>query len=264
MSSSYYIRAAVRRSPTDADTARQLREFGVATVAESQAKQGLFEAEVRPIQASVAISGPAITVLTPAGDNLMIHAAIEVCQPGDVLVVTTLAPSNHGAFGELLAEACVQRGLAGIILDVGVRDTRAIRTLGLPVWSRAIFAGGTVKTSPGWVNSPIVAAGVPIHPGDFIVADDDGVMAVPRADVQDVLERARARVAREDATRKRIRAGELSVEFYNLRPLLQTLGVAYLDTYEPSQPTTTGAATSDDGSTASPRPRTAPKPTCRP
>ncbi|MHB1957053.1 MAG: 4-carboxy-4-hydroxy-2-oxoadipate aldolase/oxaloacetate decarboxylase, partial [Sulfobacillus sp.] len=182
----YSVKLTIMRSPHDVMTAKALKEFGVATLAESQAKRGLCASELRPIQQGACVAGPAITVLCPAGDNLMIHAAIEACQPGDILVVATLAPSSHGAFGELLAEACRARGVVGAVLETGVRDTAALRVMEFPVWSRHVCATGTVKASPGWVNAPVVAGGVVVHPGDFVVADDDGIVLKYRRTVDQV------------------------------------------------------------------------------
>lgn len=230
--SAYFVRTAIPRSGLDAEISQQFREYGVATVAEAQDKQGLVECDMRPIQMDRVVAGRAVTVLIPAGDNLMIHAAMEVCRPGDILVVSSFAPSIHGAFGELLALACKKRGVAAVVLDVGVRDTQAIRKLGLPVWARAIYAGGTVKNSPGWVNASITLAGVYVSPGDFVVADDDGVVVVPWQSLEKVRDQALTRVAKENETRKKIEAGILSIDFYNLRPLLAQLGVTYIDSFE--------------------------------
>ncbi len=227
--SQYYVRKSITRSPDDRELAKRYAEFGVATVAEAQGKQGIMDHRIRPIQTDQAVAGRAVTVVTPAGDNLMIHAAIEVCQPGDILVVSSLAPSIHGAFGELLATACQKRGVAGVILDLGVRDTAAIRRMELPVWARAVYTGGTVKNSPGRVNGPIVCGGATVSPGDFIVADDDGVVVVASQDLESVRASAEKRVEKEQQTRRKIEAGELSVDFYNLRPLLSDLGVDYLE-----------------------------------
>ena len=157
----------------------------------------------------------------------MIHAAIAACQPGDILVVATLAPSSHGAFGELLAEACRARGVVGAVLETGVRDTARLRAMEFPVWSRHVSAAGTVKASAGWVNVPIVAGGVTVNPGDFVVADDDGIVVIDRGAVDQVRALATQRAAKEEDTRAKIRRGELSVDFYQLRPLLKKLGVRY-------------------------------------
>jgi 4-hydroxy-4-methyl-2-oxoglutarate aldolase len=229
MNPDYCVRLSIPRDPGDSEVCRQLREYGVATVAEAQGKRGLCAPELRPIQQGVRIAGTAVTVLCPAGDNLMIHAALEACRPGDVLAVATLAPSVHGAFGELLAEACRVRGVVGAILETGVRDTLEIRERGFPVWARSIYAGGTNKSAPGWVNVPMTLGGVGIAPGDFVVADDDGVVVVSRSRVRDVLDVASRRVAKESDTRAKIERGELSVDFYRLRPLLEQLGVRYFE-----------------------------------
>ncbi|MGC8488039.1 MAG: 4-carboxy-4-hydroxy-2-oxoadipate aldolase/oxaloacetate decarboxylase [Clostridia bacterium] len=223
----YTIYTAIPRRDDDAGRADRMRRMGVATMAEAQDKRGLLDPVVRPIQHGGSVAGPAVTVLMPAGDNLMLHAAIEHLHPGDVLVVTTLAPSVHGVFGELLAEACHYRSVAGVVLDTGVRDTAPIRALGLRVWARAVYAGGALKGEAGYVNVPVTAAGVRVSPGDFVVADDDGVVVVPRTDADAVLSRAEERAAREEETRRRIRGGEISLDLSNLRPVLQSLGVRY-------------------------------------
>lgn len=224
----YSVNLDMPRCPEDLERAAALQAFGVATVAESQAKTGLLTPDIIPRQQGVAIAGTAVTVRMAAGDNLMLHAALEACQPGDVLVVTTMAPAAHGVFGELLATACQVRGVVGAVLDTGVRDTAALRAMGFPVWSRYVTAAGTIKTAPGWVNQPVVLAGAAVSAGDYVVADDDGVVVVPRASVGTVLQACQTRVEKEAATRSKIQAGRLSVDFYGLRPLLEQLGVQYL------------------------------------
>jgi 4-hydroxy-4-methyl-2-oxoglutarate aldolase len=210
-----------------------LGALGTATVHEAIGRRGFAGAELRPIQQGTRLAGNAVTVSSHPGDNLMIHAAVEVCEPGDVLVVTTTAPSTHGMFGELLATSLVARGVAGLVIDAGVRDTAELRAMGFPVWSRHVSCEGTVKASPGSVNVPVVLGTTVVAPGDVVCADD-GVVAVPRAEAAWALVQARARVAREDATRARLAAGELGVDMYGLRPTLEALGVTYVDGPEPA------------------------------
>ena len=163
------------------------------------------------------------------GDNIMIHAAVEVCRPGDLLVVTTTAPSTHGGFGELLATSLMARGVIGLVIDAGVRDTAELREMGFPVWARYVSCQGTVKSTPGSVNVPVVIDGVVIEPGDVVCADDDGVVVVGRTEAEWALEESEARLAKEAATRERFAAGDLGVDVYGLRTTLTDLGVEYVD-----------------------------------
>lgn len=163
------------------------------------------------------------------GDNLMIHAAVEMCREGDVLVVTNTAPSTHGMFGELIATSLMARGTRALIMDAGVRDTSELRELGFSVWTRYVSCQGTVKASPGSVNVPVVLGGVVVNPGDVVVADDDGVVIVGRDEADWAAKQCDAREAKEAATRQRLAAGELGVDIYGLRPLLESLGVEYVD-----------------------------------
>lgn len=162
----------------------------------------------------------------------MVHAAVEVIEPGDVLVVTTTSPSTHGMFGELLATSVMTRGCRGVVIDAGVRDVGELRRMGPPVWARAIHAAGTVKATPGSVNVPVACGGVSVAPGDVVVADDDGVVVVERHRAFDVLEAVRARLKREEETRARLAAGELGLDLYGFRERLEDLGVVWLDTVE--------------------------------
>lgn len=222
----YVVRCADRAEP---HTIAALAEAGVATAHEAAGRVGLLGPAIQPRQAGVAIGGSAITVSCHPGDNLMVHAAVEVCRPGDVLVVTTTSPSTDGMFGELLATSLMARGVIGLVIDAGVRDVASLRDMGFPVWSRAVHAQGTVKASPGSVNVPVVADGQIVRPGDIIVADDDGVLALPATTGRQVVDAAAQRMANESAKREQLAAGVLGVDLYNLRPLLAQLGVEYVD-----------------------------------
>jgi 4-hydroxy-4-methyl-2-oxoglutarate aldolase len=206
-----------------------LRDAGVATVHEAAGRIGLLGPAIQPRQSGAAIAGSAITVSCHPGDNLMIHAAVEVCGPGDILVVTTTSPSIDGMFGELLATSLTARGVIGLISDAGVRDIGALREMGFPVWSRAVHAQGTVKASPGSVNVPVVADGQLVRPGDIIVADDDGVVTLPIALGAPVAEAAAKRIVAESEKRSTLAGGTLGLDMYNLRPLLAKLGVENVD-----------------------------------
>ncbi len=213
----------------DPDVVDGLAAAGTATVHEAIGRVGYAGADLRPIQHDVRIGGSAVTVLSHPGDNMMIHAAVEVCQPGDVLVVVNTAPSTHGMFGELLATSLRYRGVRGLVIDAGVRDTSELREMGFPVWSRHVSCQGTVKNTPGSVNVPVVLGGLVVNPGDVVCADDDGVVVVPRADAVWAHEQSQSRLAKEAATRERLAAGELGVDFYGLRQKLIELGVEYVD-----------------------------------
>jgi 4-hydroxy-4-methyl-2-oxoglutarate aldolase len=213
----------------DPEVMKQLRDLGVATVHEAQGRLGLMKPYMRPIYASAKIGAPAVTVSCQPGDNLMIHAAVEVCQPGDVLVVTTTAESTDGMFGELLATSLRVRGVAGLIIDAGVRDVTDLTAMEFPVWSKAISAQGTVKATAGSVNVPVVCAGAIVRPGDVIVADVDGVVVVPREQAGEVAKLSDERRIKEEKNRERLRAGELGLDMYGLRAKLTELGVQFLD-----------------------------------
>lgn len=218
----------IRRRIERADPAviAGLAAEGVSTVHESMGRpQGLLRPEIRPIQRGTRIAGSAVTVLCQAGDNLMIHAAIEVCEPGDILVVTTTSPSTDGMFGELLGTSLQAHGVIGLIIDAGVRDVVELNDIGFPVWARAVSAHGTVKATPGSVNVAVVCAGALVQPGDVIVADDDGVVVVEQHAAAAVLGASRARTTKEAQTRTQLAAGELGLDLYNLRAKLDQLGV---------------------------------------
>jgi len=204
-----------------------LAPIGTATVHEAIGRRGYLGTDLRPIQQDIGIAGSAVTVLSHPGDNMMLHAAVEVCQPGDVLVLATTAPSTHGMFGDLLATSLMVRGVRGLVIDAAVRDTADLRAMGFPVWTRHVSIQGTVKATPGSVNVPITLGGEIITPGDVICADDDGVVLVKRGEVEWALEQSQARLAKEEETRARLKAGELGVDFYGLRAKLADLGVEY-------------------------------------
>lgn len=220
------VRHIERADPAIVD---RLAPIGTATVHEAIGRRGYLGPELTPIQRDARIAGNAVTVSCHPGDNLMIHAAVEVCEAGDVLVVTTTAPSTHGAFGDLLAVSVASRGVRGLVIDAGVRDTADLREMGFPVWSRWVSCQGTVKATPGSVNVPVSIGGVVIAPGDVVTADDDGVVVVPRAEAGWALEQSELRLAREEASRARLAAGELGLDFYGLRETLDQLGVEYVD-----------------------------------
>ncbi|WP_248239640.1 4-carboxy-4-hydroxy-2-oxoadipate aldolase/oxaloacetate decarboxylase [Microbacterium kunmingense] len=206
-----------------------LAAHGVATVHEAMGRRGLVGPGIRPIQDAARVAGSAVTVSSAPGDNLMIHAAIEQCRAGDLLVVTTTSPSTDGAFGDLFATALKARGVRGLVTTTGVRDIADLRAMGFPVWSNGVHAQGTVKATPGSVNVPVVVAGAVVNPGDVVIADDDGVVVVPRAEAETALAAADARVTKEDADREAYGSGrELSLDRKGLRPLLAELGVTYM------------------------------------
>jgi len=220
----------IRNIPrADPETNRVLGELGVATVHEALGRIGLLEPAIRPIYPQARAAGSAVTVLCPPGDNLMIHAALSVVQPGDVLVVTTTSPSVDGMFGDVLATSCQALGVAGLVLDAGVRDTAELEAMGFPVWARAVYSQGTIKAAAGSVNLPITCAGLTVRPGDIVIGDRDGVMIVPRVRAEDAATLGEQRRDKETAIKARLAKGELTLDVMELRRLLADLGVSWVD-----------------------------------
>jgi 4-hydroxy-4-methyl-2-oxoglutarate aldolase len=217
----------IRRA--DRDTVDAFAALGVATVHEAQGRTGLLAARLRPIYPGAHVAGTAVTVSVPPADNWMIHVAVEQCQDGDVLVVAPTSPSDAGYFGELLATAVQTRGVRGLVIDAGCRDVAELARMRFPVWSSSVSAMGTVKETLGDVNVPVVCAGQLVHPGDVVVADDDGVVVVPRRAAAEVLAASQAREQKEEASRARYRAGELSLDVASMRERLARKGLEYVD-----------------------------------
>ena len=223
------IRRIARAS---SEAVKTLGNAGVATVHEAQGRTGLMRPNMRPIYPTARVAGTAVTISIAPGDNLMIHASIEVCQPGDVLVVAPTSECTDGYFGELLGVSCQAHGIAGLIIDAGVRDTAELAALNFPVWSKAVSSQGTVKNAPGDVNVPVVCAGALVNPGDVIVGDADGVVVVAREAAEQVAQASQERIAKEEKTRERLRKGELGLDFHGLRAKLKELGVEFVDEAE--------------------------------
>lgn len=232
------MKPVVVTGPPRADPAvvAELGELGVATVHEAAGKAGLLGTGLRPVWAGASAAGTAVTVLCGPGDNLMVHAAIEQARAGDLIVLTTTSPSSDGFVGELIVTALAARGVTGLVTTTGVRDVAAIRAAGFGVWSRHVSAQGTLKATAGCVNVPVVIGDVVVHPGDAVVADDDGVVCVPRALAAQVAADGRARVRREDEAREAFAQGELGLDRYGLRAVLDRLGVQYVRAEPGEQP----------------------------
>lgn len=225
----YIIKNFARPSQT---VINEYRQLDVSTIYEAQGKQNLLDYCLKPILSNVMIAGPAVTVTCQAGDNLMIHAAIEVCKPGDIVVITAQGTCIAGMIGELIVTALMKKGVQGVIIDSGIRDVQQIRDMRFPIWTRKVTSQGTTKIKGGWVNALATCGGVTVEAGDLIAADDDGVVVVKQEDLQSTLDSAKARLQKEKETRAKIASGQISLDFYNLRPVLDEEGVVYYENQE--------------------------------
>lgn len=213
---------------------QELAAAGVATVHEAMERTGLMQPYLRPVYQGARIAGNAVTVLVHPGDNWMIHVAVELCRPGDLLVIAVSAESHDGMFGDLLATSLQAHGVVGLVIDAGVRDVEDLRTMKFPVWSRCISAKGTIKATLGMVNVPVICAGAAVRAGDVIVADDDGVVVVPHKDINNTLVACRQRIGKECEKRARLASGELGLDIENMRPALAQRGLQYYEAIEDS------------------------------
>jgi 4-hydroxy-4-methyl-2-oxoglutarate aldolase len=213
----------------EASQVAALGKYGVATLHEAMGRVGLFAPYLRPIYPGAKVCGTALTIFAHPGDNWMLHVAAELMQKGDVPVLGTSSANNDGMFGDLLATSFLAKGAAGLVIDAGVRDTADLKAMGFPVWAKAIHAKGTIKATVGSVNTPIICAGALVHPGDVIVADDDGVVVVPKSRAAEVAKAAAAREAKEATNRERLKAGELGLDIYGMRENLAKAGLKYFE-----------------------------------